>query len=76
MRIMIAYDHSRNAVTALQSTIDMFKPLKPLIMLVGVVEESLDTSSVATSTRSSAPNSRVTCAWRPSMSASRAWMPR
>lgn len=47
MRIMIAYDHSRNAITALQSTIDMFKPLKPLIMLVGVVEESLDTSSVA-----------------------------
>lgn len=45
MKIMIAYDDSRNARTALQKTIDMFKPLDPLIILVGVVEGSLDTSS-------------------------------
>ncbi|PKM31632.1 MAG: universal stress protein [Gammaproteobacteria bacterium HGW-Gammaproteobacteria-11] len=48
MRIMLAYDNSRNARKALQATIDMFKPLKPLIMLVGVVEGSLDTSDVST----------------------------
>jgi nucleotide-binding universal stress UspA family protein len=45
MRILIAYDNSRNAKTALQKTIEMFKPLNPLIMLIGVVEGALDTSS-------------------------------
>ncbi len=47
MKIMIAYDDSRNARTALQKTIDMFKPLNPLIILVGVVEGSLDTSNAS-----------------------------
>ena len=44
MKILIAYDNSRNARTALQKTIDMFRPLNPLIVLVGVVEGALDTS--------------------------------
>ncbi|UAW99342.1 universal stress protein [Halopseudomonas nanhaiensis] len=47
MKIMIAYDNSRNARTALQKTVDMFRPLNPLIVLVGVVEGSLDTSSAS-----------------------------
>ncbi|MCH8498379.1 MAG: universal stress protein [Marinobacter sp.] len=47
MRIMLAYDDSRNARLALQSTIDMFKPLDPLIVLVGVVEGALDTSDAS-----------------------------
>ena len=47
MRILIAYDNSRNAKLAMQRTIDMFKPLQPLIMLVGVVEDSLDSSDDA-----------------------------
>ena len=47
MRILIAYDNSRNAKLALQRTIDMFKPLQPLIMLIGVVEDSLDSSDDA-----------------------------
>jgi len=48
MKIMLAYDNSRNAKKALQVTLDMFKPLQPLIILIGVVEESLDTSSSST----------------------------
>jgi len=40
MKIMIAYDNSRNARKALEATLEMFGPLKPLIMLVGVVEET------------------------------------
>ena len=47
MNIMIAYDNSRNARKALDATLDMFGPLKPLIMLVGVVEETRDTSDSA-----------------------------
>ncbi len=48
MKIMLAYDNSRNAKRALQMTLDMFKPLQPLIILIGVVEDSLDTSSAST----------------------------
>ena len=31
MKIMIAYDNSRNARKALDATLEMFGPLKPLI---------------------------------------------
>ncbi|SDU03290.1 universal stress protein [Halopseudomonas salegens] len=44
MRIMIAYDNSRNAHKALEATLNMFAPLKPVIILIGVVEGALDTS--------------------------------
>lgn len=47
MNIMIAYDNSRNARKALDATLEMFGPLKPLIMLIGVVEETRDTSDSA-----------------------------
>lgn len=48
MKIMLAYDNSRNAKKALQTTVDMFKALQPVIILIGVVEESLDTSDAST----------------------------
>ncbi|RHW20399.1 universal stress protein [Pseudomonas jilinensis] len=47
MRIMIAYDNSRNSRKALDATIAMFKPLDPLIILIGVVEGALDTSDAS-----------------------------
>jgi nucleotide-binding universal stress UspA family protein len=47
MNIMLAYDDSRNARFALERTLDMFGALKPMVILIGVVEESLDTSDVS-----------------------------
>lgn len=47
MNIMFAYDDSRNARHALERTLDMFGALKPMVILIGVVEESLDTSDVS-----------------------------
>ena len=44
MRIMIAYDDSRNARKALDATMDMFAPIKPTFLLIGVIEGPLDTS--------------------------------
>ena len=44
MKIMLAYDNSRNARLALENTLDLFGPLKPLVILVGVVEEPRDAS--------------------------------
>ena len=49
MRILIAYDNSRNAKLALQRTIDMFKPLQPLIMLIGDIRQRLYVKAVAPS---------------------------
>jgi len=45
MNIMIAYDDSPNARYALERTLEMFARLEPMIILIGVAEESLDTSS-------------------------------
>ena len=42
MKIMIAYDGSRNAKLALAQVIDMFRPMKPSLMLVGVAENPRD----------------------------------
>ncbi len=64
MNIMIAYDNSRNARKALDATLEMFGPLKPLIMLIGVVEETRDTSVA---------NSRPSCRRRRPRSAPSAW---
>lgn len=44
MNIMLAYDDSRNSRYALERTLDMFGALKPTIVLIGVVEDSLDSS--------------------------------
>jgi len=45
MNIMIAYDDSPHARHALERTLEMFSRLEPMIILIGVAEESLDTSS-------------------------------
>jgi len=45
MNIMFAYDDSRNARLALKRTLDMFGKLQPMIILIAVVEQNLDTSS-------------------------------
>ncbi|SHE78931.1 Nucleotide-binding universal stress protein, UspA family [Modicisalibacter ilicicola DSM 19980] len=42
MKIMIAYDGSRNAKLALAQIIDMFRPMKPSLLLVGVAENPRD----------------------------------
>lgn len=42
MKIMLAYDGSRNARLALEETIKMFRPSEPTLMLVGVVENPRD----------------------------------
>lgn len=47
MNIMLAYDDSRNARFALERTLEMFGALKPMLILIGVVEDSLDTSDVS-----------------------------
>lgn len=44
MKIMICHDGSRNAQEALDRTIKMFKPLRPEIILMTVVEVPLDAS--------------------------------
>lgn len=44
MKIMICHDGSQNAQAALDRTIKMFKPLKPEIILITVVEVPLDAS--------------------------------
>lgn len=44
MKIMICHDGSQNAQEALDRTINMFKPLKPEIILMTVVEVPLDAS--------------------------------
>ncbi|MBU2873723.1 universal stress protein [Marinobacter salexigens] len=45
MKIMIAYDGSRNAKLALVQTITMFRELKPQITLVAVAENPRDITS-------------------------------
>lgn len=45
MKIMIAYDGSRNAKLALAQTITMFRELKPQITLVAVAENPRDITS-------------------------------
>lgn len=45
MKIMIAYDGSRNARLGLAQTITMFRDLKPLITLVAVAENPRDITS-------------------------------
>ena len=45
MKIMIAYDGSRNARLALAQTITMFRDLKPVITLVAVAENPRDITS-------------------------------
>ncbi len=45
MNIMFAYDDSRNARLALKRTLDKFGKLQPMIILIAVVEQNLDTSS-------------------------------
>lgn len=45
MKIMIAYDGSRNARLALAQTITMFRDLKPQITLVAVAENPRDITS-------------------------------
>ncbi|MWJ28991.1 universal stress protein [Halomonas sp. ZH2S] len=42
MKIMIAYDGSRNARLALEQTMKMFRSSEPTLMLVGVVENPRD----------------------------------
>ncbi|MFC3681336.1 universal stress protein [Bacterioplanoides pacificum] len=42
MKIMIAYDGSRNARLALARTITMFRPLQPRLLLVAVAENPRD----------------------------------
>ncbi|RLK48766.1 nucleotide-binding universal stress UspA family protein [Alkalispirillum mobile] len=44
MKIMIAYDGSRNAKLALAQTVDMFKGLRPKLLLIGVAEEPRDST--------------------------------
>lgn len=46
MKIMIAYDGSRNAKLALVRTITMFRGLKPELALVAVAENPRDITSV------------------------------
>ncbi|KEF30480.1 MAG: universal stress protein [Gammaproteobacteria bacterium] len=45
MKIMIAYDGSRNARLALAQTMTMFRALDPLIVLVAVAENPRDITS-------------------------------
>ncbi|MCS2610462.1 universal stress protein [Halomonas dongshanensis] len=42
MKIMIAYDGSRNAKLALAQVVEMFRCNHPLVILVGVAENPLD----------------------------------
>jgi len=44
MKIMVAYDGSRNARLALAQTITMFQGMSPKVMLVGVAENPRDSS--------------------------------
>ena len=45
MKIMIAYDGSRNAKLALAQTITMFYPQSPTLLLVGCVENPRDATA-------------------------------
>lgn len=45
MNIMICHDGSQRAQTALDKALNLFRPLKPKIMLLTVVEAPLDASS-------------------------------
>lgn len=44
MRIMIGFDCSQQAQKALEKTVELFKPMKPEIILVTVTEEPRDAS--------------------------------
>lgn len=46
MKIMVCIDGSDKSKMALEKTVDMFKPQKPYIYLVTVVEEPLDATSM------------------------------
>jgi nucleotide-binding universal stress UspA family protein len=45
MRIMVAYDDSRNAKLALAQTVTLFRSLEPTLILISVVEEPRSSSS-------------------------------
>ncbi|WP_290794825.1 universal stress protein [Halomonas sp.] len=44
MKIMVAYDGSRNAKLALVQVVTLFRPMSPLIVLVGVAENPRDST--------------------------------
>ena len=46
LKIMICHDGSDRAQAALERTIALFAPLKPLVLLITVVEEPLDATSL------------------------------
>ncbi len=46
MKIMIAYDCSRNAKLALAQVVTLFKRLEPVLLLVGVAENPRDSTSI------------------------------
>ncbi|NJD57350.1 MAG: universal stress protein [Nitrospirae bacterium] len=45
MKIMVCHDASRKSQLALEKTVDLFRPQKPEIILLTVVEEPLDATS-------------------------------
>lgn len=44
MKIMVAYDGSRNAKLGLAQVLTLFKNVNPIIMLIGVAENPLDST--------------------------------
>lgn len=46
MRIMICHDGSKKAQDALERAVELFKPQKPEVILITVVEEPLDATSM------------------------------
>lgn len=46
MKIMVCHDGSKSAQTALEKTVSLFKSQKPELILLTVVEEPLDATSV------------------------------
>lgn len=46
MKIMVCHDGSKRSQDALEKTIELFKPQRPEIILVTVVEEPLDATSM------------------------------
>jgi len=45
MKIMVCHDGSQRSQSALEKTVELFRPQKPEIILVTVVEEPLDATS-------------------------------
>lgn len=46
MKIMVCHDGSENAKQAMEQAVELFKPYKPEVILVSVVEGAADASSV------------------------------